>query len=206
MKIYYLTHVVDRYHKGWLEAFLGSGDKVSIPYSTQAVILRKAKNYQNIKVLEGGMKNHKLMVPYLRKLGREVYSFFSDDKITFSKLHIIVNSETGTLLSDKKSYPVILSDGFGKGIYYVKFPIRRNKENALYSDETKGGSRFFDTWFPLIKKGEFNLSRFLHFGSFSKGCITVKYSLERKSYWSELFFKIMHSRIDDNYLARIEVN
>lgn len=206
MKIHYLTHVVDRYHRGWLEAVLGSGNKVSIPYSTRVVILRKAGNYQDIKVLEGEMKNQKLTVPYLRKLGQEVYSFFSDDNVIFSKLNIIVNSKASTLLLNNKSYSVLLGDGFEKGIYYVKFPVRRNKDSALYSDEVKGGSRFFDTWFPLIRKGEFNLSRFFHFGSFSKGCITVKYNPEKKGYWSELFFKLMHSRIDDNYLARIEVD
>lgn len=206
MKTSYLTRVVDRLHSGWLKVELGSGDEISIPYSTKVNVLKTTNKFEFVEILEGKMAKHELAVPFLRKLRCDTYSYFTDERVMFSKLNMRVDRKASVLLLDNKRYRIKLSDDCKNGTYYVGFPIKKKIINKDYSDELHGGSRFFDTWFPLIRKDEFNISRFLHYGSYSEGCITVSHHGSGGKSWSEIFFKIMHSRINNAYLALLEVN
>lgn len=206
MKVHYLTEVVDRYRSGWLKINQNNGDKVLLPYSTKVLILKPIKDGELIKVLEGESKNLIVAVPYLIQSSQGHFSFFSKKGIKFSKTKIYVNKKTGRLILDKKHYPVSLDKSCTKGKYFVRFPVERRTPAKDYQNEEEGGSRFANSWFPLIKKNEFNFSRFLHYGSYSKGCVTVKHNPDKESCWPEIFFGLMRSRINSTYLATLVVN
>lgn len=205
MSTSYLTNVMDRYHGGWLK-FEEGGDQILIPYLTRVKKIKTTEDFEVIEVLEGKMAKQELSVPFLHKLGNDTYSYFTDEKIKFTKLHMSVNKKSEILTLNDKHYHIKLSDECKKGTYYIGFPIKKNIKNMEYPDETRGGSRFFDSWFPLIKKDEFNLSRFLHYGSYSEGCMTVSHRESGGKSWSDIFVEIMHSRVGGDYLAQIEVS
>src|SRR5581483_2221683 len=75
--------------------------------------------------------------------------------------------------------------------YLILNPDRRHSENVVesYVSEVNGGSRFAETWFPLVK-GEFEF-KYLHYGSFSKGCVTVLSG----SGWKDVYLYVISSRM-----------
>lgn len=203
--MHYLTRVVDRNYNGWLEIEKET-KKILLPYSTKVSIIKSDTNGEWVKIMEGDKKYELFKVPFLAQSPNSHYSFFTDEKINFSMQTIHINIKDKTLNLDGKLYDIEINKNFNIGRYYLKFPIRKQDTKFAYLDETKGGSRFSDSWFPLISKNELDFSKYLHYGTYSRGCITVKHIIGKKTVWSEIFFKIMHSRINDNYLARVIVN
>jgi len=204
MKTNYLTNVIDRYHRGWL-TFVVNGDQISIPYLTRVKMVESTDNFELVEILEGKFANQKVEVPFLQKTGNDAYSYFTDTKIDFKRLDITINRRKGILTLGKNQYVVELSEKCKNGTYLIGFPIKKRIINKNYSDEDRGGTRFYDSWFPLIKKDEFNMSRFLHYGTFSEGCLTVSHLGNKGKDWSDIFSILMHSRINDDYLAQIKV-
>lgn len=204
MKTSYLTNVIDRYHRGWL-TFAAGGNQVSIPYLTRVKRIKSTDNFELVEILEGKFANQKVEIPFLQKTGNDAYSYFTDAEIGFKRLDITINRKKGILTLGKNHYVVELSKECENGIYLIGFPIKKRILNKSYSDEERGGSRFYDSWFPLVRKDEFNMSRFLHYGTYSEGCMTVSHHGNKGKDWSDIFAKLMHSRIDNHYLAQVEV-
>jgi len=203
----YLTNVIDRYHRGWLKPF-SDNNLFFLPYLTRAERIEFNINYEKIKIIEGNFKDYIIKVPYLIKNKRYFYSYFTDEKIEFKKNIIFLNKKNKTMILGKKIYKVEINYDFKKGDYLIDFPIRKNFLNKKYLDENKNGSRFADSWFPLIRKDEFNTFRFLHYGIFSKGCVSFRFDANKGKDWSYIFIKLMNSRIlinDNYYLAKMVV-
>jgi hypothetical protein len=202
--MHYLTEVMDRNHRGWLKIKDGP-DTILLPYSTRVSIVNKNINSETIKIEESDRKGQVIKVPFLLKSTHGHYSFFSKKGIRFSRRIIHVKRKDNVFIMDGKRYAIEISDNCKDGTYFLKFPIRKFNTKGIYLDETKGGSRFADTWFPLVSRDTLDQSRFLHYGTYSEGCITVKHIINMGSVWSDIFSQVMLSRIDDIYLAEIDV-
>ncbi len=112
----------------------------------------------------------------------------------------------------------LLIDGFGainvvcssrrikSGTYYVLLPEHPVndliKEN--YLDEKAGGSKAANVWFPLLKENGARTQRYIHFGTISQGCVTVKFP-DHGDDWSLLVKKLLQSRIRNGVIGTLHV-
>lgn len=79
-----------------------------------------------------------------------------------------------------------------KGKYYIVYPDRPRK-NTPEKYFFRNGSKFASTWFPILDEN-FEFATYLHTGTYSKGCLTVKI----ESNWDNLYNYLIHS-ISRNY-------
>lgn len=205
--IFYVEDVLDRKHSGWLEGLTSDEIATTLCYKTKVSLLSESKNNQIIKVEEGGHKDAVLTIPFKYQDKDAAVSYLSRNREN-RKFSLVLNKNKKTLeIKTIGLFPVEVSPDIAEGIYTLQIPIRPIKKtfNPDYYDESIGGSRFVQTWFRLIpKKGVLN-DIFLHYGSYSKGCITVINSKEFPV-WNKIYLTLMQSRLDDKYLASLLVN
>lgn len=204
-QIKFIGNVLDLMHRGWIKVILQDNGKVYLPITTKIKLLDKTENSEIIEVLEGYYKNQIAEVPYLAKNNKFNYSLLVN-KFKPRKT-VIIKISSNKLKIGRLTCEVILDKNIlMKGKYFIKFPIKTKKElPSWYFNEQKGGSRFADTWLPLMQLNDLYPEKYLHFGSFSTGCITVKYNPRNKSLWTKIYLKIINSRIDDKNLCYLEI-
>jgi len=73
-----------------------------------------------------------------------------------------------------------------------------------YFNESIGGSRFAQTWFRLIPEEGIPGDVFLHYGSYSEGCLTVINSKDF-SVWNKIYLELMQCRESSMHVASLFV-
>lgn len=204
---FYIDDVLDRQCVGWLEG--STKDKILIPlcYKTEVTLLDEDKKSQVIKVNEGTHKNTILKIPYKYKDSSTTVSFLSKSR-NIKKISLYLNSKTKILdVKNVGLFPVEISSDIRLGAYNLQIPSRPIKKvlNADYFDERIGGSRFAQTWFRLIPTKSILEDAFLHYGSFSKGCITVLNN-KKLSVWNRIYLTLIQSRLNDTHVSTLYVN
>lgn len=206
-KIYFISRILDRFHRGWLTSFALSGQRIELPYSTKVILLKNLKDGQLVKIVENNVRGEIVKIPFVSSDFGQRQSYLSKNKIAYSKLILKLRKRDSLFFVGNKKYRCVVDENITNGNYFIKFPLSKLSINPRLVDETIGGSRFANTWFPIEKSDDRNMSRFLHYGSFSKGCITVKLNeTPNNSTWSEIYLKIMLARTNNNTLARLEIS
>lgn len=204
---FYIDDVLDRQHVGWLEGL--TKDEILIPlcYKTEVILLDEDKKNQVIKVREGAHKDTILTIPYKYQDNNVVVSFLSKSR-SIKKTSLNLNTKTKMLdVKNVGLFPVEISSDIKLGAYNLQMPIRPIKKilNSDYFDERIGGSRFVQTWFRLILTEGILEDTFLHYGSFSKGCITVLNNKEL-SVWNKIYLALTQSRLNDMYVSTLYIS
>lgn len=201
-----IYHVKDVFHNGWVDAELFDGTKLLVPYMTKVEVVESCDKFQTIIILESDSRGKIANIPYYLRSNNASYSFIADKPILFENEKILLSRKSLTVYYAGKSYPVVISDDLEDGMYFVRFPLKNDalRRKKQYFDEERGGSRFADTWFPLIRKGFSFEKRFLHYGTMSAGCATIKYQ-ENADNWTRLYADLMQSRVSECCLAVLEV-
>lgn len=202
-KYFFITEVLDSEHKGWVEVKIDDLIFRKLPYSTKVELLEETSKYQRIKILDGYFKDHYALLPYQIKKNNTTYSYLSS-KLIYNP-NLILKLKANTLLIGGVEMKVIFDlNNIKKGIYNIKFPILTTKKMNNYFLEMKGGSRFAESWFPITIADELYIERYIHFGTYSYGCVTVKYDPTIiPGPWQLLFITLMTSRKSNNVLANL---
>lgn len=195
MNKFVVKDVLDAGRKGWLKLNSYEGYDIYLPYTTQVRILESNEHFQKIKVLEGEWEGSTVSIPYKHMDTRYTIQYI--DKFLFKKgLRLMLDL-------DKK---VLLVEGIGainvavdkrflkKGCYEIRLPhvpVTRIPRKYLY--ESQGGSRFAESWFQIVPKSDLAKDIYIHFGTYSKGCITVLKNQD-KSVWTELYLHLLAHR------------
>ncbi|TAL72363.1 MAG: hypothetical protein EPN88_04925 [Bacteroidetes bacterium] len=205
IKIFYVANVIDSLNKGWLKATIEEQGEVYIPFSTKVDLLESMNDFEKIYILEGYYKGSTAIIPYMLRHGKSHYSYLNSRMRLRSGPTIRIKGER--LFFGQYLFKVMIDRTvLNKKKYSIKFPVRTSKILPKdYLDETKGGSRFAETWFPIQADDDLYPEKYLHLGSISKGCITVEYNpRDRSNLWNVLYLKLMRSRLNDinlGYLA-----
>lgn len=201
---YCLDNVRDGYQKGWLKASLLNNREIMIPYGILVEKLFADNKTAIYKILEGIYQNSLITIPI-----REAKVFVSCK--TKSPLDIQIKVLTKQLRMNGKNYPVIIDSTIRLGVYNVYIPDRPHKENLIskYQYETSGGSRFASTWFRIANTEEsiFNSNIYLHFGTYSLGCVTIPYDKTmNRSLWTDIVMTLSQTRIRHGVCARLLIS
>lgn len=204
-KLLYLTEVLDSQNKGWLVVQNIYGKDFSLPYLSQV----KENKSGDFYITTGPNINNILEGKKFRNLYSKYFSSYADVvSNNFDKVILSISHRTITVggLVVKIEF---LENSFTKGEYFILHPIKTLKNiNKKYFDEKIGGSRFAETWFPVISDKEKYPASYLHFGTISSGCIVVPYRFSDSSdpVWSEIFKKLMSKINDSILLCNMKVN
>lgn len=204
---YYIDNVIDYLNRGWLESELLNGVKIAIPYLMRVELLESNREGQIIRLLESNNKGQIVKIPYYSKTSSSWYSYLSNEEIKYSEAILKINLANKRIYIGNKSAKLVLPADMARGVYYLGFPVKRNKygKNNAYINENKGGSRFSSTWFPFLVKNEVNVATYLHYGKYSDGCVTIMHDENMPSSWTSIYMTIIKSRIDENHLSVVEI-
>lgn len=207
-KQYYLNRILDYDNKGWLEVIIKNEGFKKLPFSTKLSLIKREEDFETFKILEGNYKNKIAFVPYMVKGNNNSYSY-SDKNFVAHRSKILVIKEDQQMYINDKIYNIIANKQFlSPGKYCIDFPIFTTKDiNSDYLDEQKGGSRFAQTWFPFLSNKDLFIEKYIHFGSYSEGCITIPfiYGKKESNAWREIYFSLINSRSQNGKLAYLEV-
>lgn len=166
----------------------------------------RIKKRNNSYIILDGIYNGELYTPthtienlYIRRVEHKYH------KLTLT-LNITNNILTIPHIGDIK---IVL---YKKFITHKKYRImipfyKHTKIPKIYLDESKNGSRFAETWFQLNSVKCEVTDSFIHFGTYSKGCITIPKSKGKyaETNWNKIYSVLMNSRIDSSTLAWLKI-
>lgn len=200
--ILYLKNVLDSKQKGWLRVQLCGGDFVEIQYLTKVKLEAKHEQYEEVTIMDGYYKSKKAKIPYFSMDKSTNYSFLEKNVLSKKQPEITLATSQNKLFINKIQTEVVVdSSALTKGKYLINFPVKSKKIlNSSYLDENTGGSRFAETWFPIIKSHDTFAEKYLHFGLYSEGCITVKYKKQASpsEIWKNICMSLLASRNKNN--------
>jgi len=195
-----IVNNLDRKLRGWLPVKSITGKSYEIFYSTEIQLKNSGKFLLREGFHEGDIVSIKeSSLPY-----RLFQTYNGPLKVSRKPFRAIVELSTSRILYEKDGKIVeyyVQAENLQPGQYAILSPDRRRIDKATkkYISEGNGGSRFAETWFPLVKH-EFEF-QYLHYGTYSNGCITVTSG----SGWTELYLLIMKSRPRKMYHGTITV-
>jgi hypothetical protein len=204
MKKHYLDKVRDGYNKGWLKIKL-SHKEVFLPYGLLVEKIHSSNQTETIKILEGAYEGAVAPIPFVRN--RESYfSLFKKPKTE----SIVLETKSNHLLINKRVFPVVLDGSIKTGGYFLYLPDYPHNHVATnkYQNEAKGGSRFASTWFRLVKDMDslFESSFYLHFGTYSEGCVTFPFFQKSgSSSWNELVLALSLLRLKEGVCCKLQI-
>jgi hypothetical protein len=200
-KIKFIKNVIDPIHCGWVDCLSNENEKIVLPYTTKVEHISSSNEFETIRIMEGNYKNKIVDIPFLSKNDDSNYSYLVN-KINITHSIPLILDSSQLILGNRIIDVIVEKNAFDKKQYFVKFPVKSNRIlPKIYFDERHGGSRFSRSWFPILADGEFYPEKYLHFGTYSKGCITVKYLSNQNNLWNDLYFNIVNSRLDDQNLG-----
>lgn len=193
-KNFRVDNVLDKSLRGWLPVTSNNGKKYEIFYST-AVQCEIPKKLKEFKIIEGFHKLDNVSIDFQKINPRLFVNYVSKGKIGEQSLCLIfVDLEANKLIYNSLGMLHelnIQANNLKPGKYLILFPDRRHTDKISidYLNESNLGSRFAETWFPLVK-GRFEF-QYLHYGSYSNGCVTV---ISDGKEWTNLYSYIIKSR------------
>lgn len=205
MKKHYLDKVRDGYSKGWLKVRLSQNKEVFLPYGLLVEKIDFSNQTETVRILEGAYKDAVVPIPFVRD--RESYfSLFEKSK----NESIVLETKSNHLLLSKKVFPVVFDDSIKAGNYSLYLPDYPHNHVATYKyqNEVKGGSRFASTWFRIVKDGDslFQSSSYLHFGTYSEGCITFPFfEKSGTSSWNKFVLSLSLLRLKEGVCCKLQI-
>lgn len=188
-----VKNVTDKVLCGWLPVEDNKGNTFEIFYSTE---VKPIKNSLKFEIIEGFHKG-KIVHINFKAIRLKLFTSYFGKIPTREKCFIGLELKSKTLsFSDEKGRHevIVQANNLEPGTYLIAFPDRRHSDKISkeYLSEPDGGSRFAETWFPIVKdKFEF---KYLHYGRFSNGCATV---ISSGNEWAVLYNHIVTSRFTD---------
>lgn len=193
---YRVNNVLDKSLRGWLPVIDSHRRRFEIFFTT---LVRPNDQFCEFEILEGFHKSKGVAIDYQSINPRIFINYFDKQvRIKNEPCFLFIELENSKLLYKSRGKIDELHvqvKNLDPGKYLVLFPDRRHtdKISQEYIKESAGGSRFAETWFPLLKeKFEF---QYLHFGSYSNGCATVL--SHQGQQWNHLYNYIVKSRYLD---------
>lgn len=203
--IKFIGNVLDPINRGWVYSIVDGRDRICLPYTTRVELVEVSENFEHIKILEGYYKGNTVKFPFMSRDDKFHYSFLIDRCRLSKPITLKLNHDT-LKFGNFKCEVLVEKNILNNKVYCIKFPVRSNKIlPSHYFDESRGGSRFSDTWFPLQAKDELYPEKYLHFGSISEGCLTVKYNPLINEVWNTLYTKLIHSRMNEDNLGFLTI-
>lgn len=193
---YRVNNVLDKSLRGWLPVTDTYRRKLEIFYTT---LVQPNDQFTEFEILEGFHKSKRVVIDY-QSINPRIFSAYLDKRvrITNEECFLFIELENNKLLykaGGRINELYVQAKNLDPGKYLILFPDRRHtdKISQEYIRENSDGSRFAETWFPLLKeKFEF---QYLHFGTYSNGCATVL--SHQGQQWNHLYNYIVKSRYLD---------
>lgn len=199
-----VSNVLDTRLKGWLPVIDRDKNKFQILYSTKIEFIKKTNIFL---IKEGQFKDAMAEIDFKNISPRLFKNYFTDTFKIKDNCELFLSLKDQILFYklNEKSFVEIYVHALElePGIYKILLPKTKFKgqKTTRYIEEDMGGSRFAETWFPIIKD-KFE-ERYLHFGTYSLGCITIVAGQTSK--WNELFIFLLQSRMKGDYLGKIYI-
>lgn len=205
MKRHYLDKVRDGYHKGWLKVKLPNSNEVALPYGLLVEKVDYSSQSERIKILEGVYEGTIATAPFLKD--NESYFSISTKPKTEP---VILKIRRKQLQLNEKQFPVVFDDSIKVGNYFLLLPDYPHKHISIgkYQREAEGGSRFASTWFKFVTDRDslFQSSSYLHFGTYSEGCITFPFfKMSSASSWNELVLALSLLRLRGGVCSQLQI-
>lgn len=204
---YFLDKVRDGLQLGWLKVKTIDEREIFIPYGIRVEKLSTTPKKESYRILEGIYENIIFNVSFFK----ENISYFSPlQNYQINNTKLLLQKTKKRLILDKKTYSIILNYSIAEGEYNLLIPDYPHipKLIEIYKDELNGGSKFASMWFKFVSKREttFQSKSYLHFGTYSKGCITFPYlKQEGCSKWTDISMKLAMSRIQKGISVILKV-
>lgn len=197
--IKYIGNCLDSINRGWVKIKVNNNNYY-LSYGTKVKLIESSTSHELIEILEGNYRHKIAVLEYKLVNNGDKCSFLVGETFRLPSIKIIFK-ESYMQMNDTEYLTIFDKSKLKSGSYLVKFPIRTKKKLPLsYFDESKGGSRFCESWFPIMAEGELFAQRYIHFGSKSEGCITVVRN-NRIHTWNDIYKVMINSRLDDHNIG-----
>lgn len=193
-----ITNTLNYTNKGWITGTKKNGIKINIHEFLHVNLIKSYKYYEQIIINEGPTKGTICIIPknfynqsYLKQAKEQLKSTCS---VFFTGHSIVLNNN---------EYQTTKLNLTKNEKYKLGFPVRQENKTLpqKYFHSTMGGSLYANYWFPIYSKNN-HFTAYLHFGSYSYGCITVVFK-EKKDIWTEICSHILNCRLRQKYLTNI---
>lgn len=203
-KIYSIGNNLDSISKGWLKVLIDSQGGVDLAYSTKVELIQQNPDSEKVRIKEGNYENYIAHIPYFSKNQGSVFSYLIPS-LEFKKNRVL-RVKKDKIIFNGNSFEVIIDRSILKtGKYRIKLPTKTSKNlPPEYLDESRAGSRFAESWFPIYGEGDLVTEKYLHYGTVSEGCVTVKHkSMLSYNIWNNIYLFLMNSRNKDGLATLI---
>jgi len=145
-----ITNLLDRSNRGWIKA--SEEDKsFYIPYGTQIELLRNG-GYR----INEGINQEKIVYIDFESIKPKLFTSYLSSELKSKpavKMSLIQSQQKIYLPTTYKFYSVV-SINLPNGTYKIMLPDHKHTDrmSADYYNEHRGGSRFCESWFPLVSE------------------------------------------------------
>lgn len=167
-----------------------TGPKV-LPYALQVQVTELKNGREFFIIQEGPLKGHKGSI----RLTNEAASFLTEENLHTDSVYLIFSKEKETLqiAGTNKTYWAVLDSAnpVTNGAYDLEIPYEPHHRYGEYYEKY---SIYAKTWFRIGHSGD----RYLHFGRYSAGCITVRRQENNPAGWNEIYQLLITGRKGDS--------
>ena len=197
-----VSNILNKNLMGWLPVIDENNKSLEIPYFT---LLQQIDNSSRYLIKEGFGKDKFIKIDYDKIHPRLFGKYETEETNINEKCLILVSLKEKLLFYElngviEQNY-VDVND-IKTGVYGIYLPNKRFGGNITnnYISEENGGTRFAQTWFPI--KDKVFEERYIHYGSYSRGCVTVS---SDTSAWNKLYIHLMKSRMKKDLIGILKV-
>lgn len=190
---YAIGRTFDINNPGWVVGTKENGSKIFLHQNLLVDKTEQDKKIESITIFDSLYAGIKCKIPLdLYDRSHLVKPIQSSVQIQLLKSSIVVDGEKHSVSNTLKNT--------GKP-YYIGHPIFQQSVYMpnTYFIESKGGTKFARTWFPVVSDGK--VQAYLHIGKVSKGCLTV--FLQETDIWTDIYLKLISSRLSKKYLCSV---
>ena len=179
--------------RGWLTVRHEDGltEPKVLPYALKVQVIEIKEGREFFIVQEGPLMGHKMSI----RLTNEGKSFLTEENLHTRSIHLIYSRENEIvqIAGTNKSYWAVLdfANPIANGIYDLEIPYEPHHRYGQYYEKY---SIYAKTWFRIGHSGD----RYLHFGRYSAGCITVRKQWYNSERWTEIYQLLISSRKGDS--------
>ncbi len=191
-----IANLLDRGNRGWIKVS-EENKSFYVPCGTQIKLLSSGSYRINEGIYQG--KNVYIDLESIKpKLFTSYLSSGLESKPAV-KMSLIQSQQKIYLSSTYKFYSAVCIN-LPNGTYKIMLPDHKHTDRMSidYYNEHRGGSRFCETWFPLVSGNGFT-GQYLHFRTFSEGCVTVTEN------WNEIYLNLILSRLDSSSVGELTI-